>query len=309
MAKNSSLPYNQFMAVKVSIIIVTYNSENYIEKLLKSIFDFNSDSDFEIIIIDNNSKDDSVEKLKKIQQNTRVQSKDTPKVSVRIIENSENFGFSKGINIGAGEAMGEYLLIINPDTEWKSGSVGDFGSVFENDTSVGAIGGKILTKDGNAEKSAGRFLKTSEVFFTTLGLDETLGVRYSPNTRQEVDFVSGGFVAVRRDLFERLGGFDENLFIYVEDMEFCFRVKKEGFKVLFDPSTEIIHESHGSSNRSFAIQNIYKGILYFHKKHGSPLSYLMVKSMLMTKAGLLVLIGKIMNNKYLINTYSELYKI
>ena len=74
---------------------------------------------------------------------------------------------------------------------------------------------------------------------------------------------------------------------------------------MFDPDIQIIHESHGSSNRGFAIKNIYKGILYFHKKHGSPFSYSLVKVMLMGKARLLVAFGKIVNNKYLTDTYSE----
>ena len=299
--------------IKTSIIIVTYNSEKYIERLIASIYKFNNDSDFEIIVADNASGDNTIEEAKKLKRSFDSAGLQTVPGSAQdkifIIENSENFGFAKGINIGAKTAAGEYLLFINPDTEWKNGSVGNFISVFESDASVGVVGGKILEKNGKTEKSAGRFLKTAEVFLTTLGLDEALGVRFSPNKRQEVDFVSGGFMAVRKDLFERLSGFDENLFIYVEDMEFCFRVKKQGLKVLFDPSAEIIHESHGSSNRSFAIENIYKGLLYFHKKHGNAFSYNSVKFLLKAKAFTLVSLGKIINNKYLTATYSKAIKI
>ncbi len=195
-------------------------------------------------------------------------------------------------------------MFINPDMEWKSGVVDDFVRVFESDKKVGVIGGKILKKDGKSEKSAGRFIKTPEVFLTTLGLDESFGVRFSPDKLREVDFVSGGFMAVRKKLFQDLSGFDENLFMYVEDMEFCFRVKKAGMRVLFDPSIRIIHESHGSSNRSFAIENIYRGLLYFHKKHGNRFSYSTTKALLKSKAFALVLLGKIINNKYLTETYS-----
>ena len=288
----------------VSIIILTYNSEKYIEKLLESIVKFNKSSNYEVIIVDNNSIDNTVEVIQKSKiKSQKFNSK------FKIVQNGDNVGFSKGINIGAREAKGEYLLFINPDTEWKSGSVNNFVSIFESDDKIGVIGGKILTKDGNSEKSAGRFLKTSEVFLTTLGLDEALGVRFSPNQRQGVDFVSGGFMAVRRDLFERFGGFDENLFIYIEDMEFCYRVKKEGLKVSFDPSIEIIHERHGSSNCGFAIENIYRGIFYFHKKHGTPLSYNFVRSFLLSKAFALVTLGKIINNKYLTATYAQAFKV
>ena len=286
--------------MKTSVVIVTYNSADYIERLLKSIINFNKDSDYEIIVVDNNSEDGTVKKVLSIKYEV---------LSIKLIRNKENFGFAKGINIGARETKGEYLLFINPDTEWKSGSVDDFVSIFEQDPKVGVVGGKILNRNLKSEKSAGNFLKTSEVFLTAISLDEVFGVRFSPNKRCEVDFVSGGFMAVRRDLFEKLSGFDENLFIYIEDMEFCFRVRKGGLKVLFDPSIEIIHESHGSSNRGFAIQNIYKGLLYFHKKHGNIFSYNSVKLLLWTKALTLVTLGKIINNKYLTVTYSKLLRL
>ncbi len=282
------------MAPKLSIVILTYNSANYIERLLKSIAKFNEGSDYEIIVVDNNSTDETVKLIQKAK--------------VKIIENKENVGFAKGINIGAEEAKGEYLLFINPDMEWKNGSIEDLISLFEQDSKVGVIGGKILTKNGRAEKSAGRSLKTFEVFLTTLGLDEALGVRTSPNKRCEVDFVSGGFMAVRKDLFGKLGGFDENLFMYVEDMEFCYRAKKEGMKVIFEPSVKVIHAGHGSSSRSFAIKHIYKGLLYFHKKHGNAFSYSTVGLMLFSKALALVVLGKIINNKYLTDTYSKVIK-
>ena len=142
-----------------------------------------------------------------------------------------------------------------------------------------------------------------------LGLDEVFGARSSPLEFTEVDFVSGGFMIIRKKLFEELKGLDENLFMYVEDMEFCFRVKKAGYKVAFDPEVVISHHSHGSSNRSFAIGNIYKGLLYFHKKHGNNISYFMVRIMLILKANALVLIGKIINNRYLTNTYTTALKI
>ena len=284
----------------VSIIILTYNSANYINKLLESIVKFNKSSNYEIIVVDNNSEDETVKRVLSIKYKV---------LSIKLVQNSENFGFSKGINIGAKVAGGEYLLFINPDCEWSKGTTREFVSIFEQDVKVGVVGGKILAKNGVAEKSAGNFLKTLEVLLTALGLDETLGARFSPNKRCGVDFVSGGFMAVRKSLFEKLNGFDENLFLYVEDMEFCFRVKKEGKKVMFDPSVQIIHESHGSSNRSFAIENIYRGLLYFHKKHGNAFSYNSVKLLLWTKALALVTLGKIINNKYLAATYSKVLKL
>ena len=288
----------------VSIIIVTYNSAKYIERLLESIFKFNKDKAFEVIVVDNNSTDGTLE----IIQNSKVKSQNL-KSKVKIIENKENFGFAKGINIGAKEARGEYLLFINPDCEWNKGSLDNLVSIFEEDVNVGVAGGKILNRNLKSEKSAGKFLKTSEVFLTALGLDETFGIRFSPGRNQQVDFVSGGFMAVRRDLFARFNGFDENLFMYIEDMEFCYRVKKEGLEVVFDPSIEVIHEGYASSSRGFAIRNIHKGLIYFQQKHGNPFSYSFVKFLLFSKSFALVVLGKIINNKYLTDTYKRMLKV
>ncbi len=289
---------------KISFLILTYNSEAHIEKLLESLSGFFDEQIkkgmVEIVLVDNHSQDKTLEKI----TDYRLKIKD-----LKIVKNKENLGFAKGINIAVSKSSGEYVVIINPDTQYKGGDIFEAVKLFDADGKIGVIGGKIINREGKYEKSAGRFLMPFEVVFMSLGLDELFGVRSSPSNIRQVDFVSGGFMIVKKDLFEKLGGFDENLFMYMEDMEFCFRVKKEGLKVLFDPYVEIVHESHGSSSRAFAIKNIYKGMLYFHKKHGTSLSYSLVKIMLMGKARLLVAFGKIVNNKYLTDTYSQALRL
>ena len=113
---------------------------------------------------------------------------------------------------------------------------------------------------------------------------------------------------IKKELYARLGGFDEHFFMYIEDMELCFRAKLAGYWTYFTPDVVITHVGQGSSNRGFAIRNIVKGILYFHKKHGTPFSYFVVKFLFKTKALILVLVGRIMNNKYLSDTYSAVLK-
>jgi len=285
---------------EISFIILTYNSQAYIEKLLRSLKVHFSESinqkKIEVIMVDNNSSDQTVKLATGFE-------------FIKIIENKENLGFSKGINLAVSRSFSEYLVVVNPDTEFEDGNIFEVIKKFKENKKLGVIGCRIVSKDGRSEKSCGRFLKTFEIFLLTLGLDEVFGVRSSPLGFAEVDFVSGGFMIIRKKIFEELKGFDENLFMYVEDMEFCFRVKKIGYKVVFDPQVVISHHGHGSSSRSFAIKNIYKGILYFYKKHGSPISYFTVKTVLIIKAGFLVIIGKIINNKYLYNTYSQALKI
>ncbi len=109
----------------------------------------------------------------------------------------------------------------------------------------------------------------------------------------------------RKDVFKKIGGFDENLFMYMEDMEICFRVKKEGYAVCFYPEVMVTHRNEGSSNRSFAVGSIYKGVLYFFKKHKSPLEFKIAKLLLVSKAVISIAVGKMTKNSYLVNTYKK----
>lgn len=284
---------------KISFVVLTYNSQDYIEKLLKSIFNLLKDDierrRAEVIVVDNDSNDRTLVIVREF-------------ANVKVIKNKENLGFSKGINIGALHSGGEFVIFINPDGELREGNLGKLVGAFEENKKIAVVGGKIVGKK-KEEKSVGKFLNLPELFLVSVGLDELFGVRSSPSEIKEVDFVSGGFMIVRKDIFKKLSGFDESFFMYVEDMEFCYRVRKEGYKVLFDPRISIYHHGHGSSNRGFAIANIYKGLLYFYKKHKSPLSYSVARFLLLFKARLLVIIGKILNNRYLTDTYSQALKV
>jgi GT2 family glycosyltransferase len=279
---------------EVSIIILTYNSSRFIVSLLESLKNFGKGA--EVIVVDNNSKDETVKLAKKFKD-------------FKVIETGKNLGFAKGINFGAKKSTGKYLLFINPDAVFKNGEMSDLISHFKENEKIGVIGGKLISNDGKPENSAGKFFNLIDTLLIVLGLDEILGVRYSPKKFMKVDFVSGGFMMVRSDLFKRLGGFDENFFMYVEDMEFCYRVKKTGFNVYFSPDVAISHAGQGSSNRGFAIINIYKGILYFFKKHKNPIEYWMIRIALLLKAFIVYSLGIITNNSYYKKTYWEAISI
>src|SRR3989344_5736427 len=285
--------------VKLSIIILTYNSSKYIEPLLNSLFKRYSNNinakELEIIVADNKSLDDTLEKTDKYKE------------KARIVENGGNLGYAKGNNLASKKANGEFLVFLNPDAKFIDGDLFDVISLFD-DEDIGIIGGKIISLDGKKELSCGKFYNPLNILLLTLGLEESLGVRFAPNKKQKVDFVSGGFLFIRRKLFERLNGFDENYFMYVEDSDLCYQAKKKGFKVLYSNKATVQHVGQGSSNRAFAIVNIYKGLLYYSRKNGGKVNYFIVKLMLMIKARLLVLVGRVRNNKYLVDTYTEAMK-
>jgi GT2 family glycosyltransferase len=279
---------------EVSIIILTYNSSRFIESLLKSLKEFGKGS--EILVVDNASNDDTVKIAKRFEE-------------VRVVETGKNLGFAKGNNYGAEKAKGNFLLFINPDTLFNKGNLTDFLKHFKENEKIGIIGGKMIGYDKKPEKSAGKFFNFLATIFVVLGLDEKTGVRFSPNKFSKVDFVSGGFMMVRTDIFRKLNGFDENFFMYVEDMELCFRAKKMEFFTYFSPEIEISHSGQGSSNRSFAVVNILKGIIYFYRKHKSGLEFQLIRLLIKSKALSIYILGKLTNNSYYINTYSEVLKV
>lgn len=283
--------------MKITIIILTYNSSRYIEKLLESITTryekVIQKMELEVLVADNASTDNTVNLAEKFK-------------NVKVVENGDNFGFAKGNNLAAKKALGDILVFINPDAKFTDGDIFDMTEVLK-DHKVGVVGGNILNYNGGRELSCGKFYNLLNTLLLSIGLEEAVGVRFAPKKEQEVDFVSGAFLAIRRELFEKLNGFDEHYFMYIEDSDLCFRVKKAGFSVVFSPKATIQHVGQGSSNRTFAIVNIYKGLLYFNKKHMGSFSYIMVKFALRIKAILLVMLGKVSHNKYLVTTYEQAF--
>lgn len=282
----------------ISLIILTYNSERFIPHLLSSLLlqykEAVRKKELEIIVADNNSSDDTQKEVKKFSE-------------VLFTQNGGNLGFAAGNNKASEKAKGDILLFVNPDAEFVKGDILKLNEEL-NSAKVGIVGGEVQDYHGKRELSCGKFYTFFNVLLLSLGLEEALGVRFSPTRKRKVDFVSGAFLAMKTDLFQRLGGFDEHFFMYIEDQELCYRVKKEGLEVLYSPYATIKHLGQGSSNRTFAIVNIYKGLMYFQKKHMSSLSYHSVVFLLKLKATLLVIVGKISNNQYLTTTYEEALK-
>ncbi len=281
---------------KLSLIVLSYNTQNVTKTCIQSIrkqYQHELDSgEFEIILVDNASEDDSVAIIKQKFNN------------LKIIENKKNFGFSKGCNIGASIARGQYLFFLNSDAQIGDG-LEKMIAYADSDKQIGILGAKMENEDGSAQPSAGKFYTPFNVFLMLFGGEKIGMLRSSPKKITNVDWVSGAAMMIRKDLFDALHGFDENFFMYIEDMEICFRAKKKGYTVSFFPDIKVIHGHQGSSSRSFAIHNIYKGLLYFYKKHKSNMEYTIIRRMLLTKACLAILIGFCTQNTYLTTTYRK----
>jgi GT2 family glycosyltransferase len=282
----------------LSIIILSFNTKDLTLACISSIAaQYKRELDkeqFEIIVIDNASTDDSVKAVRNLKLK-----------NLTVIESNENLGFSKGCNLGAKNAKGEYLLFLNSDTEIKDQGFVKMVEYLKKNEKVGVLGGALKNEDGKAQPSAGKFYNLFNLFLMMIGLERVGILRESPKQIKRVDWVSGASLMVKRQLFEKLGGFAKELFMYAEDMEFCYRASKKGFPTYFYPEVMLFHKERGSSNRTFAILNIYRGILFFYKKHKSNRQYWMARTILFSKASLLKSIGKLTNNKYLEETYGQ----
>lgn len=284
--------------MKLSVIVLSFNTKGLTLKCLNSIIlqykDSLKNNEVELILVDNASSDGTLDAVKKLPY-------------VKTINNKENLGFSRGNNEGAKNARGRYLLFLNSDTEIKDDGFLRMTDFMDTIPNVGILGGKLLNTDGSIQKSAGNFYNLFNLFLVLIGGERIGFIRKSPKKIEKVDWVSGACMMIKSDLFKKLR-FDENLFMYMEDMELCYRAKTRGYATYFYPDVTLIHKELGSGNREFAVKQIYKGILYFYSKHKSS-QYLIVKVLLFIKAAMALLVGILSNNLYLKKTYGQAVKL
>ncbi|MDR3609545.1 MAG: glycosyltransferase, partial [Ignavibacteriaceae bacterium] len=252
----------------LSIIIVNYNVKEFLQNLLHSISKSSDQITREIIIIDNASDDGSVEFIKD----------NFP--DVNLISNKTNLGFSKANNIGMKIAKGKYILLINPDTLISEDTFEIMTAFFEENPNVGLAGCKILNPDGTLQLACRRsFPGPWTSFCKVTGLSNLfpqnkLFARYNltyldPDSTYEVDAISGSFMMFRKEVYDKIGGLDEMFFMYGEDLDFCYRVQKSGYKVFYVHSAQIIHYKGESTKRSDLDETriFYNAMHLFVKKH------------------------------------------
>lgn len=279
----------------VSIIILSYNTKTLLRACLASIYTHTKDVESEIIVVDNASHDESVSMVKKEFKR------------VMLIENKENVGFAKGCNQAAKKAHGEYLLFLNSDTEMHKETFKNALRQFEQNEKLAILGGFLDNSDGTTSRSYGKFLSLYSTFMLLFG-DRTVRSNQLQK-KQSVDWVSGGCMFVRRNIFEEVKGFDEQFFMYIEDMELCYRINQRGYAIMYYPEFSVIHKAQGSSNRSFAIIEIYKGLIYFYKKHKTFFSYQILRLMLYSKAYSAIVVGQVTRNNNLVQTYKKAKRV
>ena len=257
------------MNPKVSVLIVSYNVKEYVDHAIDSIMRSSVD-DYEIILVDNNSFDGTVEYIKHSYP------------EVNVIANQENVGFGKAVNQAADVASGQYFLIINPDTVIQENTIGTLLNYMEQNEKVGMVGPKILNSDGTLQAACKRSFPTLKVAIPKLlGFDRVFPTskwagKYNltyldPDQVNPVDAISGSCMFIRGKLFHDLSGFDEHFFMYGEDLDICYRIWQSGLEVHYVPTTQIIHYQ-GESVKSAPFDSInafYNAMILFADKHFS----------------------------------------
>ncbi|HUV42356.1 MAG TPA: glycosyltransferase family 2 protein [Patescibacteria group bacterium] len=286
----------------ISVIILSWNTKKILENCLQSLFNFQPDPyELEVIVVDNASTDGSPAMIKKKFR------------QVKLIENKENLGFTKGNNQGMKKARGDYLLILNSDTLIKDKAPVKMARFLENNDQVGVVGCKLLNSDGTNQPSYGPFPHL-RIAMVMLFAEHWLGghlVRRSGEKTVEADWVMASALMIRKEVIKRVGMFDEKIFMYMEETEWCYRIKKAGYQVIFYPEARITHLERASSvtGRKDPILNIYRGLIYFYKKHYPAWQLPVLRLMLKLKAGGALLLGYLIKKQYLKETYGEAFKI
>lgn len=266
-------------ACGISVIIVSWNVRDLLIRCINSVYGKTACKDYEIIVVDNSSSDGTAEAVK-----NRFP-------SVRLLESRENLGFPKACNLGAENSLGKYLFFLNPDTELKEKALDTIFSFMEMNGDAAVAGAKLLWPDGSYQDSYRRFFG---VLFSILEVFQFH--YYFPKNRAylhslyeleifkepaEVDWVVGAAFAVRRAVFEKAGGFDENIFMYAEDADLCRRIADMGGKIYFLPRAEVVHY-RGKSSCLSNVRSVdyYKSRYYYHLKHSGSLQALLFRAAL-----------------------------
>jgi N-acetylglucosaminyl-diphospho-decaprenol L-rhamnosyltransferase len=252
----------------ISIVTVNWNSAHQLRECLEAIVqsarnEFTLDK---VIIVDNASTDRSLDGLEQL---------DLP---LHIIRNSVNQGFGAACNQGAALSEADYLLFLNPDTRVAADSIDRAASFMDKSLSqqVGVVGIQLVDERGKIQRSCARFPSPTNLWCSILGIDKLVKspltsymmTEWDHNNNQRVDHVMGAFYLIRSDLFASLQGFDENFFVYFEDLDLSYRVHQAGWSSYYLADTRSFHKGGGTSEKIKATRLFYSQrsrILYGYK--------------------------------------------
>lgn len=280
----------------LSILIVNYNTRELTLDALRSVYRSQTNYTFEVILIDNHSTDSSVEAIKE----------EFPQV--KIIENQENVGFAKANNQGIRRAAGRYILLLNSDTIIQPDTLEIMLRFMDQHPNIGASGCKVVLPDGSLDKACRRGFPTpSASFYYAFGLAKLFPhvpkfnqyqLSYlDPDDDYPVDCLVGAFMLVRREVIDHVGMLDEDFFMYGEDVDWCYRIKKAGWEIYYYPKTSIIHYKGAGKKRKSrkVVYEFHRAMILFHRKHYQKSYSWLVNGLVYAGVGLKFLLAFVSN--------------
>jgi GT2 family glycosyltransferase len=253
--------------MQLSVIILNYNVRYFLEQCVASVQEALTNIDSEIIVVDNHSSDDSCEMIQSRFPN------------VKLIKNNSNLGFPKGNNIGVAQAKGDYICILNPDTVVAEDTFEKMLAFAEKQENLGIVGCKLIDGSGNFLPESKRGIPTPFVALTKIFslyklfpswelFNRYYAQHLSENKTGKVAILVGAFMILKRDLYNEIGGFDENCFMYSDDIDLSYMALKMGKSNYYFHETSVIHYKGESTVKDgLYMKRFREAMQFFYKKH------------------------------------------
>src|SRR3989338_705063 len=296
----------------LEVVVINYNTAFLLKNCLNSLYSAIKNEGLtyhtKVTVVDNDSKDQSVATIKKY----------FPQVNLFI--NKKNLGFAKANNLAIKKSKAEFIFLLNSDTLIGTNVLSGLINQMKSDSRIAVVGPKLLNPDQSLQQSAGFTPYLSKIFFWMFFLDDLpfLSKLIKPyharhaffyRQVQEVDWVSGAALLFRRKIADLSGLLDENIFMYGEEVEWCFRIRRANFLIYYYPQAEVIHFKGGSAESpGTAIVEEFKSVIYFYQKH-FPRLLSPVRLLLKTGALLRLILFGIIGRFPVLKLYAQAIKV
>ncbi len=253
------------MTADLAIVVVNYNTGDHLGRCISSAYGSTTELALDVVVVDNASRDGSAERAVEMHP------------ALRLLQNPVNRGFAAGANQGIRETDAPFVLLLNPDTQITGGTLEAFLKIAKERPSVGVVGPLVRNPDGSVQPSArkvpGMWEGLVHAFLGRIAPDNRFSRSYTMaewdrTSEREVEWIAGSAMLLRREAVEAVGGFDEEYFMYVEDVDLCTRLREAEWTVLFSPELEVTHEtgvSVRSAPRRMAFEHSRSIYRYFSK--------------------------------------------
>jgi len=296
--------------MKLSIIILSYNTASLLKDCLQSVYRSDLPSkDFEVLVIDNASSDNSVSLVKKHFPNATL------------IQNQTNLGFAKANNIGINKSKSEYILLLNSDTKAQTNSLSNLLKFMDAHPQAGIASAQLLNNDSSIQQSGGHLPRLTNIMAWMLMLDHLPIIKqlfwsyHQTNQNfykisRRLGWVQGAAMILRRTMLDKIGLLDEKIFMYAEDIDLCLRARQKNWQTWTVSDSKIIHLNFKSSGKENATLGEYQGLKYLFKKHKPAWESPLLRFFLKTGSLLRVFIfGTIFKDKTKYDIYKKAFHL